>query len=147
MKRIIILSAALVIVVVAVGAVFLVLSKGAPEPANTKKTPPSVPGSSGYSVTLQQSQDSRAVQAAYQSVLSKNNFDNVRLYQTAISEGYALQSWKGDSIGGEALLKFDTAQNKWIIVDPGGGAWSVLGLVQMGVPQSAAESLVAGMPR
>ena len=60
---------------------------------------------------------------------------------------YALQGWIGDVMGGEALLTYDATQNKWKLVDIGGGAWSVEGLVTFGVPQDIATKLVASMQR
>jgi hypothetical protein len=92
-------------------------------------------------------QSKEAVQAAYRNALLKDNVDNIKLYQTTVSGRYALQSWRGDNSGGAALLKFDSVQNKWTIVNPGGGAWTVDALVEMGVPQDTASALLANMPR
>ncbi|MEK7109137.1 MAG: hypothetical protein AAB919_01750 [Patescibacteria group bacterium] len=49
-------------------------------------------------------------------------------------------------MGGEALLKYDDAQGRWVIVVSSGGAWGVFGLIKAGVPTSTAESLRAGLP-
>ncbi|OGC87793.1 hypothetical protein A3D70_00625 [Candidatus Adlerbacteria bacterium RIFCSPHIGHO2_02_FULL_54_18] len=141
MNKKIIIPALLLVAVAVVGALFF-LRPSAPAPITQNNIPPvdnstvSVPPSDA---------DELAVQAAYQRALYKDNFDNVRLYQTVVSGSYALQEWRGDTVGGEALLKFDTIQNEWVIVSPGGGAWSVDGLVEMGVPQAIAAGLLSGM--
>lgn len=92
-------------------------------------------------------EQAQAAKAAYEAALATDNPDNIKTYQTAVSGGYALQLWIGDSTGGQALLKYDAATSVWTIVDPGGGAWSVEGLVAFGVPSTTAAELVARMPR
>jgi hypothetical protein len=103
--------------------------------------PSTAPGSSAGTP------DEQAARAAYEAALSADNPDNIKAGQTVAVSGYALQLWTGDNTGGEALLKFDSAQNAWIILDPGGGEWSLEGLVGMGVPQETAQALLAGVFR
>ena len=91
--------------------------------------------------------EGRAARAAYEAALSADNPDNIKAGQTVAVAGYALQLWTGDNTGGEALLKFDSAQNAWVIVDPGGGQWSLEGLMHAGVPQEAARALLARVGR
>lgn len=103
--------------------------------------PSTTPGSTGGTP------DEQAARAAYQAALSADNPDNIKVQQTVAKSGYALQVWSGDNTGGEALLKFDSAQNAWVIVDPGGGQWSLEGLVSMGVPEETAQALLSGVSR
>ena len=91
--------------------------------------------------------EGQAARAAYEAALSADNPDNIKAGQTVAVAGYALQLWTGDNTGGEALLKFNSAQNAWVIVDPGGGQWSLEGLMHAGVPQEAARALLAGVGR
>lgn len=113
----------------------------------TSKPTDTTPVTSQPVTSPSKSQSTEAVQAAYAEALAKGNVDNIKLYQTAISGTHALQVWRGDTVGGEALLRFDAVQNKWVIVDPGGGRWSVEGLVAAGVPHNDATALFSAMAR
>jgi hypothetical protein len=68
--------------------------------------------------------------------------DHPRTEQAVISGEWALQVWRGDVMGGEALLRLDPGTRTWKIVELGGGAWSVETLVAAGVPQDVATRLV-----
>ena len=70
----------------------------------------------------------------------------VTLGTNVVVGDYSLQLWTDPHGGGEALLKYDSTQNKWILVSWGGGAWSADELVAEGVPQNMAVALLAGMP-
>jgi hypothetical protein len=72
------------------------------------------------------------------------NVSQVTLGGTVVASPYALQIWGNTNAGGEALLE-QTSSTGWTLVSLGGGEWSLLGLMQEGVPQSAAEQLVAGL--
>ncbi len=63
---------------------------------------------------------------------------------TVIASPYALQVWGDTNGGGEALLS-QTSSTGSTLISLGGGVWSVLGLVQEGVPLATAEQLVAGL--
>jgi hypothetical protein len=145
MNRITILLLTLLIVVgVAIGMTFYLRSS---TPAQNQQgiapvTLPDVPPP-----TLQLDSNSKeAVQAAYKSELAKHPGDNTKLYQTVISGDYALQLWSGNLMGGEALLKFDHTQGKWILIDGGGGVWSLYTLLLAHVPRATAMALLAGVP-
>lgn len=144
MNRYIIIFAALILVVIVViGAVFLLRPSNNTTPVIQQGTQGSYqPTSSTVSVSAGQSKE--AAKAAYQKALSASGDpDNIKPGATVVVDIYALQTWTGNHTGGEALLKFDTSQNKWIIVDPGGGAWSIDGLVAAGVPRDTATALLA----
>src|SRR3989338_5458479 len=89
----------------------------------------------------------RAVRNRFQQEVAQGHPDNIKLSETVVVGEYALQGWIGDVMGGEALLTYDATQDKWKLVDIGGGAWSVEGLVTFGVPQDIATKLVASMQR
>lgn len=144
MNRILIITAISIVVIAAIAA-FIWLPRGAIVPTNTQTYLPNN-GGSNSTVVIQQNQNPQAARAAYQASLTNDNVDNIRPQQTAVSDGYALQLWAGDHTGGEALMKFDIKKNSWVIVDPGGGAWSVEGLVAFGVPTSTAEALLQQVP-
>jgi hypothetical protein len=82
------------------------------------------------------------VRNAFQSSIPANNPDNIKLRETVIADGYALQIWSGDVMGGQALLKYDTGSKRWVVVDLGGGAWSEDVLISFGVPRNTAQSLL-----
>ncbi|MES2006951.1 MAG: hypothetical protein V4436_02465 [Patescibacteria group bacterium] len=88
-----------------------------------------------------------SVQTTFQKEVTVNNPDNIKLSKTAVVDGYALQSWNGTNTGGEALLKYDITTHIWVVVDWGGGAWSVEGLADFGVPEAIAKKLLSNMPR
>ena len=126
---------------------FLLFNNPAPVQGPASSTPTYGGGSNQTTVTQQNSPDAQGALATYQKALASSNYpDNIKPQQTVVVGNYALQLWLGDHTGGEALLKFDNVQNKWTIVDPGGGAWSVEGLVVFGVPTTTAEALVARVP-
>lgn len=102
-----------------------------------------IPYPSGTSGPSAGTPEEQAARAAYEAALSVDNPDNIKVRATVVESGYALQVWIGDNTGGEALLKFDSAQNAWVIVDPGGGSWSLEGLVSFGVPEDTAQALLA----
>jgi len=88
----------------------------------------------------------QAVQQTYQAVLEEDgNPDNTKLGRTAVEGEWALQIWYGDIAGGQALLRYETASEKWVIVGEGGGAWSVEGLVYFGVPEDIATKLLSDL--
>src|SRR3989338_5790586 len=89
----------------------------------------------------------RAVRNMFQQEVAQGHPDNIKLSETVVVGEYALQGWIGDVMGGEALLTYDATQNKWKLVDIGGGAWSVEGFVIFGVSKDIAAELVAGMQR
>jgi len=66
-------------------------------------TPPSTgtnPVSSTVDVTAQTAE---AVKSAFQSKIPSDNPDHTKLYATAVSGQYALQSWSGDIMGGQGF--------------------------------------------
>ncbi len=60
---------------------------------------------------------------------------------------WALQLWNDPHAGGEALFVYDSANYQWRLVSWGGGAWSINGLIQAGVPSNIATSLLTDLPR
>ena len=139
-RYLIIVAAVLLIVIAAFGVAFL-LRPSNPIPSE-QQGGVSQPVSSTVSVSTDPSK--QAVQSAYRNELAKHPSDNTKLYETSIVGDYALQVWAGDIMGGEALLKYDAGQGRWVLLDGGGGAWSVDTLVTlMGVPEDTAAALLA----
>ncbi len=68
---------------------------------------------------------------------------SITLTETVAVSEYALQVWRNEHMGGEALLKYDASTKTWKLVSMGGGAWSISGLVDFGVPQPIAEQLLS----
>ena|SRR3989344_6349201 len=99
-------------------------------------------GPSGENVP-QDMRTTNAVLSAYQKEAPL--MDNIRGRNAAIVGVYALVSWSGDISGGEALLKYDTAKNRWGVLDSTGGAYSVAGLNKLGVPQRTVLALLAAL--
>ncbi len=133
----------LILVVLVGGGVALFLYKNAQVAPGTggisnPVTLPSIPEPS--------SQTKAAVQSAFESEIAPYNNDNVKLYDTAVVGSYALQLWRGTHTGGEGLLTYDSKKGGWVVITTGGGAWSVAGLVEAGVPQETASALLVNLP-
>lgn len=93
-------------------------------------------------------QSKEAVQAAYSALLRSSNPDNIQPQGTVIAGEYALQDWAGTVSGGQALLRYNSAQDTWAVVVSTGGTWSADELVRYeGVPADVAAQLVAGTSR
>lgn len=130
-----------------VWSLFFTSPKTTPQPQQT------YPSASNYTQSVSVSSNGQAVSAqspavlaAYQQVITAaGDPDNIKAYQNVVVGDYALQVWEGDHTGGQALMHFDATQNKWIIVDPGGGVWSAEDLVSFDVPTGTAQALVAGL--
>ncbi len=111
---------------------------------NTTSVPPTGQNGSGTSTEIPA--EWKPIQETYKTVVEQDgNQDNIKLGRTAVTEEWALQDWVGDETGGEALLKYDAETKVWVVVDSGGGAWSVEGLVQLGVPEAVAVSLLSNL--
>jgi hypothetical protein len=108
-----------------------------PGGTSTTVTLPTVPEPGG------QSSGSDA-EAAFQSQIPQDM--QITLGTNVVVGDYSLQLWTDPHGGGEALLKYDTTQNKWTVVSWGGGEWAIDSLVAEGVPQNTAAVLLAGMP-
>jgi len=145
MNRTLILLLALVMVVgAAVGMTLYLRSASTPVSTTTTTQPVVTP------ITLPDTppsqQTTQSVQAAFAQTIPASNPDNTKLTDSVISGNYALQVWKGDNYGGEALLKYDAGQGKWVVVTRGGGAWNIADLVAKGVPPATATALWKGLP-
>jgi len=148
-----ILIGALVLVLVVVIVAQLLFSSKAPAPAPQGSTPvnggssgmvsiPNTP-SGGSQQSGMNAQSKEAVQAAFAARLATSNPDNIKTQDVVIAGEFALQDWAGDVTAGEALLRYDSAQDTWTVVASTGGAWSVEELVQYhGVPADVAAQLV-----
>lgn len=109
---------------------------------------PSQQGTPQTSATItvpQAMQTPEAVRAAFQKNLPAGN--QTQLHATVVVGGYALQEWSNEPMGGETLLKYDTATSQWIVIANTGGSFSVAGLHKEGVPQRTVLALLAGLPK
>jgi len=83
-----------------------------------------------------------AVTRAYEA-----QFDTAKQFpptKVAIASGYALQGWSNAQAHGAAIMRYDP-QRGWLFVESGDGDWDAPSLAQMGVPEDAAQKLVAMM--
>jgi hypothetical protein len=145
-RAIVILIVLVVSVGVAIGVTIYLQSKrtGAIPDQQTQapsNTLPNIPAPSSSA----DSHSKEEVRATYQKAIIGNK-DNIKLYDTAISGIYAIQVWKGAVTGGEALLMYSTAKQRWVVLGGGGGAWSVEGLIGKGVSPADAAALRAALP-
>lgn len=132
----------IVIILGSVGAFFLVYpSLKTPIGGGISNQPTTLPN-----VPEPNAQTKEAVQLAFKNEIAPYDNDNTKLHETVIADQYALQVWIGDNFGGEALLKYDSTSGSWSVITDGGGAWSIDGLVQAGVPRTTATTLYAGVP-
>jgi hypothetical protein len=145
-RYIIVFIAALIVVGTTTGFILYFRSLTSASPADNTIPITSYPADNTPAVTVPAEQNSiAAVQSAYQNELAKHPSDNTKLYQTVIVGGYALQVWAGTIMGGEAILKYDQTQGRWVLLDGGGGAWSIDVLTAIGVPHDIAAALLAGI--
>ncbi len=153
-KSITVLIVICILVILGVAAVLFWPRATMPVPNETPGLPVSGNSNTNGTVSIpvqnegggnsQLSAEQRAVQETYWApFVTDGNNDNVRLGNTAVVEEWALQKWVGDETGGEALLRYDSVSKAWVVVDVGGGAWSVDALVRAGVPESVAGSLLS----
>lgn len=160
MKKIILIIVIVIVVgLVAWGIWFFVVSKNATTnsssgqtssggslPATPSSLPPRVQsktesGASVYIQNISSPQDSGVASGFLNQI---QNADQIALGGTIVASSYALQIWGDSNKGGEALLE-NPSSTGWTLISLGGGEWSVLALIQEGVPISAAEQLVAGL--
>jgi len=146
MNRTLILLLALVMVVGAAVGMTLYLRSASTPASTTTTTQPVVTPITLPDTPPPSQQTTQSVQAAFAQTIPASNPDNTKLTDSVISGNYALQVWKGDNYGGEALLKYDAGQGKWVVVTRGGGAWNIADLVAKGVPPATATALWKGLP-
>ncbi len=147
-RTILIIVAVIVVAVFAVGGLLFLSSRPPASTPPLQQFEDNTPSYTNSTVSTDSSYSKEAVQAAYRSELDKYPSDNTELYEISIVGDYALQVWVGDHMGGQALLKYDTTQRRWILVSGGGGSWSVDTLVTlMNVPQDVAVQLLRGLPQ
>lgn len=72
---------------------------------------------------VQEKQKLAEVAAALKAAARPGN--GLILRRSAIVGDCALQSWVDEPAGGEAILKFDRSKGRWIVLEWGGGAWTV----------------------
>lgn len=146
-----IVASLVVIVIVAAGGIFFWFRLASQTPNPPSQSNQQGGNGSPYTpvpstTATVSAEEQKKVETDFSSQIASDNTDNVKTYQTVIVGEYALQVWKGDNLGGEALMKYDAAQKKWTLITSGGGAWSVEGLVAAGVPEATAEVLLQGVP-
>ncbi len=146
MKKFIWIIVAVVVVSLIAWAIWAVMVTKNSQSTNSITSLPPVQSQtqSGASVPVQ------SIPRPQDPVVAKNflsdiqNADQIALGGTVIASPYALQIWGDVNKGGEALLE-QSSSTGWKLISLGGGEWSVLALVQEGVPVAAAEQLVAGL--
>jgi hypothetical protein len=99
---------------------------------------------SATSAPIQQISSPENPEVAKDFLSEAQNVNQITLGGTVVALPYALQIWGNTNSGGEALLEYASSTG-WTLVSLGGGEWSVLALIQEGVPQLIAEQLVAGL--
>ena len=135
------ISLLIVLLIVGSGVAYFVYKNNV-----TPTTPNGTPQTNGLpDVPSSSVQTQEAVQSAFLKYIAGHDSDNKKVRNTAISGGYALQVWSGNIMGGQALLKYSGSENGWVVLTLGGGAWSVDGLVEFGVPRAIATALLAGL--
>ena len=142
MYRYIILFAVILLIIAGIAGFVVLSHPNNPAPANLPSfEPQTIPNP-----TPPANRSKEDIQSAFQNEIAPYNNDNVKMHETVTSGDYALQVWIGNNTGGEALLKYDSAQGRWVVLSGGGGAWSVGSLVAAGVPKDTAAILLTGAP-
>jgi hypothetical protein len=101
------------------------------------------PNSYGISIGSSPASAEQEVKITFEQEQAQGHPDNIKTGKTVVVDDWALQLWTGDIMGGEALYHFDTVKSKWVMVEFGGGSWSLEGLVFVGVPQKTAQAIIA----
>lgn len=83
-----------------------------------------------------------AVASDFLSQLDDASARSLTLERLTVVDGYTLQNWGTEHMGGQALLRFDPAAGRWMLLTMGGGAWDADSLVSVGVPRDVAVLLV-----
>ena len=84
----------------------------------------------------------RTVASDFLSQVSENEGPADMVLDTLrIASGYALLGWSDENTGGEALLRFDAATGRWVLIQNTGGAYDANSLIALGVPRAAAARL------
>jgi hypothetical protein len=157
-KFILILAIVIVIGLIVWGVWFLALGRSSSRATSSNNnqsgslpsTPSSIPSTiqsrtqSGTSVRIQNVSSPQNPEVAKDFLGEIQNADQIALGGTVVVSPYALQIWGDTNKGGEALLE-DESSTGWMLISLGGGEWTVLALVQVGVPVSLAQQLVAGL--
>lgn len=66
----------------------------------------------------------------------------VKVGKIAIVGDWALLDWTDEPMGGEAVLKYDSSLMQWVVASFTGGAYSVAGLHDLGIPQKTVLTLL-----
>lgn len=98
----------------------------------------------GTSVSVQSISSPQNSEVAKDFLNNIQNSSQIALGGTVVASPYALQIWGDANKGGEALLKYSSSAG-WTLISLGGGQWTVIALVQEGVPVAVAKELVAGL--
>src|SRR3989344_2041506 len=128
-RYIIILVTLLLIAIVGIGVAFYSRPNSGIAPVVQQAVPQ--PVSSTVSVPTDRSKED--ARSTFQHALDQNNIDNIKLQETVVAGDWALQAWAGDVMGGEALLKYEITQDRWVILISSGGVWDINALVGVGV--------------
>jgi hypothetical protein len=148
-KLMIIISVVVVIGLIAWGAWFFISSRNS-SPAAISTNPvgllPPVQSQAqnGTTASVQGVSSPQDPQVANDFLGAIQNANQISLGGTVEVSPYALQIWGDTNKGGEALLEYGSSTG-WSLVSLGGGEWTVLSLIQEGVPVTTAQQLVAGL--
>lgn len=139
-NRYIVIGLGVVIIIGVAVLIFLRPQKSAPsavEGGSFGTAPSFVPPSTYTATTVpKQMQSAQSVVDAFNSALPQPNSDNVKPQATAMVGDWALQEWSGTYSSGQALMHYDAAQGKWVMISSGGGVWNVADLVKLGVSKT-----------
>ncbi len=130
------------VIMAAIGIVFYISYVPPKTPAGQQGST-YTPTNNNSTVVVRSDRSKGSVQAAYRAELAKHESDNTQLFDTIVVGEYAIQVYAGDIMGGQAVLKYDTSKGGWMLLDGGGGAWSLGTLMDVGVPQGVAEQLLS----
>jgi hypothetical protein len=145
MKKIILIIGIIVVVgLIAWGVWFFMFSKNLSTNLTGSLPPVEGQAQNGTTASVQGVSSPQNPQVVSDFLGEIQNANQIALGGTVVVSPYALQIWGDANKGGEALLEY-TSAGGWALVSLGGGEWTVLALIQEGVPWSVAEQLVAGL--
>jgi len=149
MKKFILIIAAAIIIGLIVGGVWFFthqssLNHNASSGSTSSLPPVQSKTQSGTSISVQNIPSPQNPEVAKDFLSGIQNTDQIALGGTVVVSPYALQIWGSANTGGEALMEYASSTG-WTLLSLGGGEWSVLSLIEEGVPVSLAEQLAAGL--
>ena len=145
-----------VIIIIVIGLIAILVVLGAVRLFTGKSTEKSASDTNGSSFPSDQpyyaqnpsgsgqvSKDEEEILLAFKNQVRGGS--GMQVAQISSTDGYAIVVWVDEPAGGETLLKYDTSQARWSVMESTGGAFNVAHLHDAGIPQKTILVLLKGI--